>query len=359
VDEAGRPTEPSAAADDSDNGTGSVPGVPPLPADQIGRTKTGSPYALGYRSGLAASSGENGSAKGGGPMGDNSAISNSADGDPVDSGTAGHPAGSLYGNKPLNGELLSGAAATLSDKLDSGRQAMRQAATATTSWFANRAGAQMATRPQAEASSQPLPPRPGSPSSSPSPASAASPWTSSAATSAAAQSAGAVGAVGAGAASGVGANARAAGYASSAKPAWQNRVTGSDRRPDPPRQSRRQAHLTLARVEPWSVMKFSFYASIVAFIVLFVAITVLYMTLSALGVFTSLQHTVSTITSSQGTAGTNITGWFSATKILGWTGFLGALNIILITALSTIGAVIYNLIAHVSGGIEVTLRETD
>ena len=106
-------------------------------------------------------------------------------------------------------------------------------------------------------------------------------------------------------------------------------------------------------------MKFSFYASIVAFIVLFVAITVLYMTLSALGVFTSLQHTVSTITSSQSTAGTNLSGWFSASRVLGYTGMLGALNIVLITALSTIGAVIYNLIAHVFGGVEITLRETD
>ena len=351
MDEAGQPTKPPVTADGS--GAGSAPGVPPLPADQIGRTKAGSPYALGYRSGLAASSGENGSAKGGGPMAGNSAISNSADGDPVDSDSPGGPAGSLYGNRPLNGELLSGAAATLSDKLDSGRQAMRQAAAATTSWFANRAGTQTATRPQAEASSQPRPPRPVSPSSSPSPASASSPWSSSAAASAAAQPAGA------GAAASAGADARAAGYASSATPAWQNRVTGPDRRPDPPRRSRRQAHLTLVRVEPWSVMKFSFYASIVAFIVLFVAITVLYMSLSALGVFTSLQHTISTITSSQGTAGTNISGWFSASRILGWTGILGALNIVLITALSTIGAVVYNLIAHVSGGVEVTLRETD
>jgi hypothetical protein len=97
----------------------------------------------------------------------------------------------------------------------------------------------------------------------------------------------------------------------------------------------------------------------VAFIILFVAVTVIYMTLSALGVFTSLQHTVSTITSSQSTAGTNISTWFSASRILGYTGMLGALNIVLITALTTIGAVVYNLIAQVFGGVEVTLRETD
>ena len=37
----------------------------------------------------------------------------------------------------------------------------------------------------------------------------------------------------------------------------------------------------------------------------------------------------------------------------------GAVDIILITVLSTVGAVIYNLVTHLGGGIEVTLKETD
>jgi hypothetical protein len=125
------------------------------------------------------------------------------------------------------------------------------------------------------------------------------------------------------------------------------------------RSSKRQAMLTLSRVEPWSVMKFSFVASVVAFIILFVAVAVLYMVLSALGVFTSLENQVASITSAKNTAGTNISHWFSASLILGYTAMLGALNIVLITALSTIGSVVYNLIAKTVGGIEVTLRETD
>ena len=125
------------------------------------------------------------------------------------------------------------------------------------------------------------------------------------------------------------------------------------------RSAKRQAMLTLARVEPWSVMKFSFLASVVAFIILFVAVAVLYMVLSLLGVFDSLQHTVTTLTSSQGSTGTNISHYFSASLILGYTAMLGALNIVLITAMSTVGSVVYNLIAKTVGGIEVTLRETD
>jgi hypothetical protein len=143
-----------------------------------------------------------------------------------------------------------------------------------------------------------------------------------------------------------------------APPAWQPRTTVTASK-SKRKNSRRQAQLTLSRVEPWSVMKFSFLVSVVAFIVLFVAVAVLYMALSSLGVFDSLQHTVNTLTSAKNQAGTNVSSWFSASRILGYTGMLGALNIVLITAISTIGAVIYNLIAQTIGGIEVTLRESD
>ena len=121
----------------------------------------------------------------------------------------------------------------------------------------------------------------------------------------------------------------------------------------------RQAHLTVARVEPWSVMKFSFVVSIVAFVILFIAVSILYGTLSALGVFDSLQRVVTSVTSSQDSAGVNAAKWWSASRVLGYTGLLGSLNIVLITAMSTIGAVVYNLTSRLIGGVEVTLRETE
>jgi hypothetical protein len=125
------------------------------------------------------------------------------------------------------------------------------------------------------------------------------------------------------------------------------------------KRSSRQAHLTVARVEPWSVMKFSFVVSLVAFVILFVAVSVIYGTLSALGVFTSLQHVVQSVTSSQNSSGVNAAKWFTASRILSYTALLGALNIVLITAMCTIGAVVYNLTSRLIGGVEVTLRETE
>jgi hypothetical protein len=127
----------------------------------------------------------------------------------------------------------------------------------------------------------------------------------------------------------------------------------------PPKRTARQAHLTVARVEPWSVMKFSFVVSLVAFVILFVAVSVLYGALAGLGVFDSLQRVVSSVTSSQGSAGVNAKTWFSASRVLGYTALLGSLNIVLITAMSTIGAVVYNLTSRLVGGVEVTLKETE
>jgi hypothetical protein len=126
-----------------------------------------------------------------------------------------------------------------------------------------------------------------------------------------------------------------------------------------PKRSARQAHLTVARVEPWSVMKFSFVVSLVAFVILFVAVTLLYGVLSGLGVFDSLQRVVNSVTSSQTSSGVNAKAWFSASRVLGYTALLGSLNIVLITAMSTIGSVVYNLTSRLVGGVEVTLRETE
>jgi hypothetical protein len=123
--------------------------------------------------------------------------------------------------------------------------------------------------------------------------------------------------------------------------------------------ARRAANLVIARVEPWSVMKFSFLVSLVAWIVLFVAVAILYYALSGLGVFAALQRTLSNVTSSQASAGVSLSTWTSAPRVLGYTMLIGAVNVVLITALSTVGAMIYNLVTHLGGGIEVTLKETD
>ena len=106
-------------------------------------------------------------------------------------------------------------------------------------------------------------------------------------------------------------------------------------------------------------MKFSFMVSLVGWVVLFVAVAALYYAFSSLGVFHQIEQTIGTVTSTKNNAGTNGASWFSASTVLGYTMLAGAIDVLLITALATVAAVVYNLVTHLSGGIEVTLREAD
>lgn len=120
----------------------------------------------------------------------------------------------------------------------------------------------------------------------------------------------------------------------------------------------RRARLNLKRVDPWSVMKFSFAVSLVLFIVVVVATSVLYLALDQMGVFESVNSNLTDLISaggSQGGDGFKITAW----GVIGTSLVIGAINVVLFTALATLGAFIYNVCADLVGGIEVTLSERD
>ncbi|MEW2356085.1 DUF3566 domain-containing protein [Spirillospora sp. NPDC029432] len=144
-----------------------------------------------------------------------------------------------------------------------------------------------------------------------------------------------------------------------AKAMLKNRTAA--RTPSASGKGARKAQLQLARLEPWSVMKFSFVMSLVCFVVLLVAVIVLYGILSGLGVFSTIGDTVNDLTRNPGetSGGLDAGSWFSFFRVFGYTILVGALNVLLITALSTVGSVIYNLAADLVGGIEVTLKEAD
>ncbi len=124
----------------------------------------------------------------------------------------------------------------------------------------------------------------------------------------------------------------------------------------------RRARLNLKRIDPWSVMKFAFAVSVVLFIVVVVATSVLYLSLDAMGVWqevnTSLQ---SLVNASGGTEGATTGGGFRITAwgVIGTSMLIGAVNVVLFTALATLGAFIYNVCADLVGGVELTLAERD
>jgi hypothetical protein len=134
------------------------------------------------------------------------------------------------------------------------------------------------------------------------------------------------------------------------------------RPPTPPAPSpvnkARKARLVLGRVDPWSVMKLSFLLAIGLAIIALVAVTILWSVLDSMGVFDSVGQTVESVTrSSDNAQGINILDYVAFNKVFSLTALLVGINVILMTALGTLGAFLYNLAASLVGGLHVTLTE--
>jgi hypothetical protein len=120
----------------------------------------------------------------------------------------------------------------------------------------------------------------------------------------------------------------------------------------------RRARLTLRRIDPWSVFLWSVVASIFLGLALLVCVGVLYALLSSLGVLDSLNTLINDVTTNPGET-SDASSVFSAGRVMSITAVVAALDVVLLTALATLGAFLYNLCASLTGGIEVTLGDRD
>ena len=119
----------------------------------------------------------------------------------------------------------------------------------------------------------------------------------------------------------------------------------------------RRARLRLTRIDPWSVMKTAFLLSIAFGIVTVVAVAMIWEVIGAAGVWTSINDTVKEVIDEPGTADFNIEDYVGTQRVLGFTMLVAAVDVILITAIATLAAFLYNMSAALLGGIEVTLAE--
>ncbi len=121
----------------------------------------------------------------------------------------------------------------------------------------------------------------------------------------------------------------------------------------------RKARLRVAKADPWSVMKVSFLLSIALGICTIVAAAVLWMVMDAMGVFSTVGGTISEATGSEGSNGFDLQSFLSLPNVLMFTTVIAVIDVILATALATLGAFIYNLSAGFVGGVELTLAEDE
>ncbi|MCV7032210.1 DUF3566 domain-containing protein [Mycobacterium sherrisii] len=130
-----------------------------------------------------------------------------------------------------------------------------------------------------------------------------------------------------------------------------NLVQVSRRRGGPVR-----ASMQVRRIDPWSTLKVSLMLSVALFFVWMIAVAFLYLVLGGMGVWAKLNSNVGDLlNNTSGSSGELV----SSGTIFGGAVLIGLVNIVLLTAMATIGAFVYNLTTDLIGGIEVTLADRD
>lgn len=119
----------------------------------------------------------------------------------------------------------------------------------------------------------------------------------------------------------------------------------------------RRARLRLTRVDPWSVMKTAFLLSIAFGIVTVVSVLMVWSVLGAAGVWDSINQTVSDVVGGDASTSFDIENYVGTSRVLGFTMLVAAIDVVLLTAIATLAAFLYNMAAALLGGIEVTLAE--
>ncbi|WP_232523057.1 MULTISPECIES: DUF3566 domain-containing protein [Nocardioides] len=159
------------------------------------------------------------------------------------------------------------------------------------------------------------------------------------------------GARGKGDASGTSAPAKPAPPAKPAKPA------PAAKRPAAPKKPPRRARLRLTRIDPWSVMKTSFLLAIAFGVVTVVSVFIIWSVLAAAGVWDSVNQAVQDVVGGEDASSWDIEKYVGMSRVMGFTMLVAVVDVILITAIATLGAFLYNMSAALLGGVELTLAE--
>ena len=123
-----------------------------------------------------------------------------------------------------------------------------------------------------------------------------------------------------------------------------------------PKAKVRRARLLVSKVDPWSVLKMSFLLSVALGIVTVVAAIVLWTVLDLTGIFDQVDGLLGTLAGSE-SGGFELKKVASLGQVASFAVIIAVINVVLLTALSMLSAVLYNIAATLVGGIGVTLTD--
>lgn len=137
-------------------------------------------------------------------------------------------------------------------------------------------------------------------------------------------------------------------------------ATGAVRRPTAPSRSSttttRRVRLSVARVDPWSVMKVSFLLSFAAGVAMVVATILLWMVLSGLNVFGDIDRVIRDI---QPTSAEpfSVLNYIGLPRVTALAMVIAVIDVVLMTAVATLAAYLYNICSALVGGVQLTLTD--
>ncbi|MCA1832820.1 MAG: DUF3566 domain-containing protein [Actinomycetota bacterium] len=112
----------------------------------------------------------------------------------------------------------------------------------------------------------------------------------------------------------------------------------------------RRARLVIRKVDPWSVLRFSLLFYFCLLLIVLLGSAIIFAILKAFGVVANVEQLFASL---------EIKVKISGGAIFKWLFLVGVLGTIVWTAVSVFAAFLYNLIADVVGGIEVSVSEKD
>ena len=123
-----------------------------------------------------------------------------------------------------------------------------------------------------------------------------------------------------------------------------------------PRKGPRRVRLAVARVDPWSVMKMSFLLSVAAGIAGVVLTAVLWMILSTMNVFNDVEGVLQSLQTTTSNP-FSIKDYVGFGRVVSLSIVIGVIDVILMTAIATVFAFLYNICSALVGGVQLTLTD--
>ncbi|WP_051299449.1 DUF3566 domain-containing protein [Arthrobacter castelli] len=124
-----------------------------------------------------------------------------------------------------------------------------------------------------------------------------------------------------------------------------------------PKAKVRRARLLVSKVDPWSVLKLAFLLSVALGIVTVVASIVLWTVLDLTGIFDRVNGLLDSIMGSEGGQPFDLREFASLGQVASFATIIAVVNVVLLTALAMLSAILYNISSTLVGGIGVTLTD--